>query len=98
MRWMLILLALTVTADAAAYRLTSGAAPTAQPVIRTADGVIIPNDPGNMDYQAYRKWLAVPNIPDMAIAPTAVPSNPGVTCSGVPTALFAVTNGIVTHC
>lgn len=33
-------------------------------VVRTADGAIIPNDPGNRDWQEYQQWLADGGTPD----------------------------------
>jgi len=33
-------------------------------VLRKSDGAFIPDDPGNLDWQTYQEWLAVPNTPD----------------------------------
>ena len=41
------------------YKLT----PKNTSVLRTADGVYIPFDPDNTDYQAYLKWLEEGNTP-----------------------------------
>ena len=40
-------------------------------LIRTADGVIIPADPRNTDYQQYLAWLAAGNTPKPADPPPA---------------------------
>ena len=33
-------------------------------VVRDKDGAFIPDHPGNVDWQAYQTWLAVPNTPN----------------------------------
>jgi len=35
-------------------------------VRRAADNAMIPNDGGNLDWQAYQKWLAAGNAPTPA--------------------------------
>jgi len=35
-------------------------------VVRTADGLNIPNDPANADRMRYNSWLAAGNVPDPA--------------------------------
>ena len=72
---LIIFVALTsVTNAAALYQLTNNSlAATAQPVIREADGATIPNAAGNVDWQAYLVWLAVPNTPDPAPTVTSSP-------------------------
>ena len=35
-------------------------------IIRKEDGVWIPKDEGNTDYQEYLSWLAAGNVPDSA--------------------------------
>ncbi len=40
-------------------------------VIRTADGVHIPDNNFNRDWREYQRWLAAGNIPDPADPPTA---------------------------
>lgn len=64
-----------MTAD---YRLGAGNA-----VQRTADGVWIPNDLGNRDWQDYLVWLAVPNTPDPLPAPSADDIYAGKTGDGL---------------
>ena len=68
---LIIFLALTSVANATAlYQLTNNSlAANAQSVVREADGAVIPNTAGNVDWQAYLVWLAVPNTPDAAPAP-----------------------------
>ena len=46
-------------------------------VVRDADGASIPDDPHNVDWQAYQAWLAAGNAP-----------NPAPTSPPVPTALL----------
>lgn len=40
-------------------------------VIRTSDGAVIPNDPGNRDLQEYNKWVAEGGVPDPCVEPSA---------------------------
>lgn len=49
------------------YTLTSE--PTT--ILRDRDGAFIPFDPGNVDYQAYRAWLAEGNTPTPYTPPPA---------------------------
>ena len=49
-----------------AYKLTS-----TNEFIRIEDGLRIPSDPANVDYQAYLAWLAAGNTPTPADQPTA---------------------------
>ncbi|MBR0753524.1 hypothetical protein JQ604_15150 [Bradyrhizobium jicamae] len=51
----------------AEYRLTATDA-----VIRTADNALIPNDEGNVDWQAYQQWLDAGGVPD-PVNPTINP-------------------------
>lgn len=45
-------------------------------VFRDEDGAAIPNDPRNVDRQAYEQWVAAGNVPHPFIAPTpAVPAS-----------------------
>lgn len=48
------------------YTLTSGTT-----IIRDADQAFIPNDPANMDYVAYLKWLDEGNTPNPYVEPPA---------------------------
>lgn len=41
-------------------------------VIRKSDGANIPNDPENIDWQAYQEWLGEDNNPSAVDQPTAV--------------------------
>jgi len=53
---------------AAEYKLTVTSC-----VERTADKVWIPNDPANVDWQAYQAWLAEGGVPDPYTAPPPPP-------------------------
>lgn len=44
-------------------------------VVRTADGAVIPNDPGNRDRAEYDKWLADGGVPDPYVPPPIVPQS-----------------------
>lgn len=44
-------------------------------VVRLQDGATIPNDPGNLDWVAFQKWLAQGNTPQPADPPTPVAIN-----------------------
>lgn len=48
-------------------------------VVRTSDGVSIPNDGGNADWRDYQAWLALGNTPDPYVAPP--PPDPSDTFS-----------------
>jgi hypothetical protein len=39
------------------------------PVLRTADGASIPNDPANRDWMEYQKWLEAGGVPDPYVPP-----------------------------
>lgn len=46
-------------------------------VIRSADGALIPDDPGNADRIAYQAWLAAGGVPDPHVPspPQAAPES-----------------------
>ena len=52
---------------------------TANPqcVRRTADGMLIPNDPNNTDRIEYEKWRAEGGVPDPYQEPAALPVQGG---------------------
>lgn len=53
----------------AEYKLTA----TPDAVIRTIDGLYIPNDPANMDWVQYQAWLDAGGVPDPYITPMPSP-------------------------
>lgn len=55
------------------YTLTNGGT-----VIRDSDGAFLPDDPGNIDFQAYQAWVAAGNTPTPAPAAPAPPVDPGL--------------------
>lgn len=63
------------------YALTEGRA------LLRSDGVSIPADPANADYQAYQAWRAKGNTPTPYVAPVVVPYS--VTPFQAKAALFA---------
>ena len=87
----LVFMLLSVSANAASYRLTNNSlAANAQTIIRESDGANIPNDPRNADDQAYLAWLAAGNTPDPA--PT-IPTPPPTTLQIVSTLYGTSLNG-----
>ena len=52
-----------------AYRLTASA-----PVMRLADGAVIPADPKNTDRAAYEAWLAQGGVPEPYLPPAPRPT------------------------
>jgi hypothetical protein len=50
----------------AEYKFTNSSA-----VLRISDGVFIPNDPANRDWQEYQSWLDAGNSPDTYVEPVA---------------------------
>jgi hypothetical protein len=65
------------------YRLTAN-----DSVIRTADMAHIPNDPLNMDWQEYQRWLDAGGVPDPFIMPI-----PGAQYSWGPTLVEVIGQG-----
>ena len=55
------------------YTLTSSTLATDAQAVQRSDGAWIPPDPGNIDFQAYLTWLAVPNTPNPAPVVSTVP-------------------------
>lgn len=64
-------------------------------ITRTADGALIPADPGNRDYQDYLAWVALGNTPT-PYSPPATPVPASITnyqCRAVLTATASATAG-----
>lgn len=63
-KFLLLFLFLCTTASAAEYQLT-----LSPMIMRESDGLMIPPDPKNADYQAEQVWVSRGNSPDPYVAP-----------------------------
>ena len=55
------------------YTLTAPSLGNIEIIVRDEDGAFVPNDPDNIDWQAYQQWLDEGNQPTPYTPPEAKP-------------------------
>jgi len=68
--------------------------PSERVIQRKADGAFIPFDPGNRDYQEYKRWLDEGNEPAEAEAPPKSKPEAQITLSELAERMIAIENQV----